>query len=63
MSPRILARAAPGNSGTTPGLSSPKTITAKVETGQIAPTILQTLGLNPNALQSVVAEGTAVLPR
>jgi hypothetical protein len=29
---------------------------------QVAPTILKALGLDPNALQSVVMEGTEVLP-
>jgi hypothetical protein len=38
------------------------TVTSPVETMQVAPTILQALGLNPNALQSVAIEGTAVLP-
>ena len=38
------------------------TITTPVETMQVAPTILQALGLNPSSLQSVVAEGTQVLP-
>ena len=33
-----------------------------VETTQIAPTILRLLGLNPNALQAVRIEHTAVLP-
>ncbi len=33
-----------------------------VQTTQIAPTILQLLGLNPNALQAVRAEHTQVLP-
>jgi hypothetical protein len=33
-----------------------------VETKQIAPTILQVLGLNPQALQAVRQEGTQVLP-
>jgi hypothetical protein len=33
-----------------------------VETTQVAPTILQLLGLNPNALQAVQQEGTQVLP-
>jgi len=33
-----------------------------VETTQIAPTILQLLGLNPQALQAVKIEGTKVLP-
>jgi hypothetical protein len=40
----------------------PKTLTAFVETTQVAPTILRALGLEPEALQSVRAEGTAVLP-
>jgi Type I phosphodiesterase / nucleotide pyrophosphatase len=35
---------------------------APVETTQIAPTILQLLGLDPNALQAVQIEHTAVLP-
>jgi hypothetical protein len=29
---------------------------------QVAPTIIKTLGLNPNALDAVRIEGTAVLP-
>jgi hypothetical protein len=33
-----------------------------VQTKQIAPTILEVLGLNPRALQAVRAEGTPVLP-
>jgi len=33
-----------------------------VETTQIAPTILQLLGLDPNALKAVQQEGTPVLP-
>ena len=40
----------------------PKTITVPVETIQVAPTILQVLGLDPNQLQAVQKEGTAVLP-
>jgi hypothetical protein len=36
--------------------------TSPVETTQIAPTILQLLGLNPQQLQAVHAEGTQVLP-
>jgi len=39
-----------------------QTVTGAVETMQVAPTILQVLGLNPNALQSVQLEGTTVLP-
>jgi hypothetical protein len=39
------------------------TVTTPVETMQVAPTILKALGLNPNALQSVQQEGTAVLPK
>lgn len=38
------------------------TQTGPVETMQVAPTILQALGLNPNALQAVNIEGTTVLP-
>ncbi|MGA3055720.1 MAG: alkaline phosphatase family protein [Candidatus Korobacteraceae bacterium] len=40
----------------------PSTINAPVETMQVAPTILKALGLDPNQLQSVQLEGTAVLP-
>jgi hypothetical protein len=40
----------------------PKTVTTPVETMQVAPTILRALGLDPNSLQSVVEEGTQVLP-
>ena len=34
----------------------------RVETTQIAPTILQLLGLDPEQLQAVQIEGTRVLP-
>jgi Type I phosphodiesterase / nucleotide pyrophosphatase len=44
-----------------PGLEA-KTVHAFVETPQVAPTILQLLGLNPSALDAVKSEGTAVLP-
>jgi hypothetical protein len=39
-----------------------RTITTFVETTQVAPTVLQLLGLDPNALDAVRKEGTAVLP-
>jgi hypothetical protein len=39
-----------------------RTIHAFVETAQVAPTILQVLGLNPDALDAVKREGTPVLP-
>ena len=38
------------------------TVTSAVETTQVAPTILQALGLDPNKLQGVQKEGTPVLP-
>jgi arylsulfatase A-like enzyme len=38
------------------------TVTSPVETMQVAPTILQALGLNPQSLQSVAMEGTDLLP-
>jgi len=38
------------------------TVTSFVETKQVAPTILQALGLNPSALDAVQKEGTPVLP-
>jgi hypothetical protein len=41
---------------------TPNTVRTAVGTVQVAPTILQALGLNPNLLQAVVAEGTPVLP-
>jgi arylsulfatase A-like enzyme len=39
-----------------------KTVNSFVETAQVAPTILQILGLDPDALDAVRAEGTPVLP-
>ena len=44
-----------------PGLKA-RTVTTFVETTQVAPTILSILGLDPNALTAVRAEGTQVLP-
>jgi hypothetical protein len=44
-----------------PGLSN-STISAPVATAQIAPTILQALGLPPSNLQAVTQEGTQILP-
>jgi len=43
-------------------MSSSTTVTSPVETMQIAPTILAALGLDPNSLTAVQAEGTQVLP-
>jgi arylsulfatase A-like enzyme len=47
-------------------LSNPKfdakTVKAAVGTAQVAPTILQTLGIDPRTLDAVRAEGTSVLP-
>jgi len=40
----------------------PRTVTSFVETSQIAPTVLKILGLDPNDLDAVRKEGTAVLP-
>ena len=40
----------------------PRTVTTFVETTQVAPTVLKLLGLDPNALDAVRKEGTAVLP-
>jgi hypothetical protein len=39
-----------------------QTVTTSVETTQIAPTILDLLGLNPQSLKSVQIEGTKALP-
>jgi hypothetical protein len=40
----------------------PRTVSTVVGTAQVAPTILHALGINPNALDAVRAEGTPVLP-
>jgi hypothetical protein len=40
----------------------PQTVRAEVGTAQVAPTILQALGLDPSELSAVRAEGTSVLP-
>jgi hypothetical protein len=45
-----------------PGEARPSVIDARVETTQIAPTILSLLGLEPSDLQAVQIEGTRVLP-
>jgi arylsulfatase A-like enzyme len=39
-----------------------QTVSSAVTTMQVAPTILEALGLDPRALDAVRAEGTAVLP-
>ena len=39
-----------------------QTVSAPTATAQVAPTILKALGLDPNQLDAVRAEGTAVLP-
>ena len=44
-----------------PGATAGLNVTAPVETTQIAPTILELLGLNPNDLQAVKIEGTQPL--
>jgi hypothetical protein len=48
-------------------LSNPKfraaTVTIPVTTMEVAPTILQSLGLDPSALKSVNEEGTQTLPK
>lgn len=41
---------------------SAATVTDAVTTQQVAPTILKALGLDPQSLQAVKAEGTALLP-
>ena len=40
----------------------PQTVRAAVGTAQVAPTILQALGMNPSSLTAVVSEGTPALP-
>lgn len=44
-----------------PGIQ-PRTVTSWVETMQVAPTILQLVGLDPSSLDAVRKEGTPVLP-
>jgi membrane-anchored protein YejM (alkaline phosphatase superfamily) len=44
-----------------PGFTA-QTVSNKTTTTQVAPTIVQVLGLNPNLLQAVQMEGTTVLP-
>jgi arylsulfatase A-like enzyme len=44
-----------------PGATAGLNVTDPVETTQIAPTILELLGLNPNQLQAVKIEGTQPL--
>jgi len=39
-----------------------KTVSVGVGTAQVAPTILHALGINPTALESVLVEGTPILP-
>ncbi len=41
---------------------SPKTFTSPVQTAQVAPTLLEALGLDPDSLEAVRLEGTQVLP-
>jgi hypothetical protein len=45
-----------------PNLDQAGTVSTQVQTTQIAPTILQELGLDPNKLQAVGIEGTQTLP-
>jgi arylsulfatase A-like enzyme len=45
-----------------PGIHDAKTVTSFVETTQVAPTILEILGLDPKDLDAVRIEGTPVLP-
>jgi hypothetical protein len=49
-------------SGAGVNASNGKHVNSSVETTQIAPTILQLLGLDPNALQAVQIQHTAALP-
>ncbi|HTP68615.1 MAG TPA: alkaline phosphatase family protein [Dongiaceae bacterium] len=45
-----------------PGAHGGKTLHSFVETAQVAPTVLQLLGIDPDALDAVRREGTPVLP-
>jgi arylsulfatase A-like enzyme len=42
---------------------TPQTVSAETQTIQVAPTIVEALGLNPTALDAVKVEGTTVLPQ
>ena len=42
---------------------SPKTVYTNVGTNQVAPTILNSLGIDPRQLDAVRLEGTTILPR
>jgi type I phosphodiesterase/nucleotide pyrophosphatase len=44
-----------------PGIKA-QTLTTPVQTAQVAPTVLQALGLDPGKLQAVQVQGTEVLP-
>jgi hypothetical protein len=46
---------------TNPGFTA-QTVSSETATVQVAPTILKALGMNPNLLNAVQLEGTAVLP-
>jgi len=41
---------------------APQTVSAEAQTIQVAPTMLQALGLDPASLDAVKIEGTTVLP-
>ncbi len=41
---------------------TPQTVSVTTRTAQVAPTILRALGLDPQSLEAVVAEGTRALP-
>jgi arylsulfatase A-like enzyme len=45
-----------------PGRVAPGSSSQSVKTTQVAPTILQLLGLHPDALRAVQIEGTRLLP-
>jgi arylsulfatase A-like enzyme len=47
--------------GSNPSFAA-STVTSFVETAQVAPTILQALGIDPSSLDAVQKEGTPVLP-
>lgn len=42
--------------------SAPQTVASPTATAQVAPAVVKALGLDPNLLDAVRAEGTAVLP-
>ena len=59
---RVMRRHIATRKGVRAVINEIKVNSSRVETTQIAPTVLRLLGLNPNALQAVQIEHTSALP-